>query len=589
MNRAASITRGLRSRIQPWMLALSAILVLALGLRLWGIEYGLPFGYQIDEERLYTRLAVIMLADGDLNPGYFQNPPLYMYVLEAVFALQHSGSDAALLIGDVPDRGELYLTARVVTAVLGTIGVWLVFVAARRFFDTAVALLTALLLAVAFMPVFYSHVALNNVPAMTAATLALIGVAGILHRGRRADFVLAGIGVGVAAATKYTAGIVVVPLLIAALLSPGGRAELRRVQIPPRLRGLRPVRRLAPRGSFPVEARLRNAAIALGVAFAAFVISNPHAVINFSHFLRAVGTQGRLVDENKYGQDPDGGIPFYIESWTWSIGWIPALAAIAGAVLLWRRDRRTFWVLVPIVPVFIVYMGWQTRYFGRWMLPVLPIVCMLACYAGVAAARALAAARPRLLPAAFAAVAVALCAQSLVHVVHNDRVLSRPHTLNVARAWMIDHVPETAGLITEPFRARSWRSPWDRARPSLQTSTDERQYAEYLEAGLVDQYRERGFCWVMATSNYWGLTLADDGRRDTARGYYEALDREGDLVFSASPWGPIDSPGGAGEDQVPFDFDFSYDFYPLDYDRPGPMVHVYRLRGGKCSPPAAPS
>lgn len=564
MTGAGSIARGLGSRIRPWMLALGAILALGLALRLWGIEYGLPFAYQIDEERLYTRLAVIMLADGDLNPGYFQNPPLYMYVLEAVFALQHSGSEAALLIGDVPDRGGLYLTARIVTAVIGTIGVWLSFVAARRFFDTAVALLTALLVAVAFMPVFYSHVALNNVPAMTAATLALIGVAGILHRGRRRDFILAGAGLGLAAATKYTAGIVLVPLLAAALFAPGGR-----------LRATSP--------------GIRGAAIALGAGLAAFVLANPHAVLNFSHFVRAVGTQGRLVDENKYGQDPNGGIPFYLESWTWSIGWIPALAAVAGAVLLWRRDRRTFWVLVPVVPLFIVYMGWQTRYFGRWMLPVLPIVAMLACYAGVAAVRAVAAARPRLAPAAGAAVAVALCVQSLVHVVHNDRVLSRPHTLNIARAWMLDHIPPGAGVITEPFRAASWRSPWERARSSLQTSEDDRQYAEYLDAGLVDEYRERGFCWVMASSNYWGLTLADDGRRDTARGYYEALAREGDLVFSASPWGAVGNPGGLSDDESPFDFDFSYDFYPLVYDRPGPRVHIYRLRGGGCSPRTAPS
>jgi hypothetical protein len=151
---------------------------------------------------------------------------------------------------------------------------------------------------------------------------------------------------------------------------------------------------------------------------------------------------------------------------------------------------------------------------------------------------------------------------------------------------MVENIPETAGVITEPFRARSWRSPWDRARPSLQTSADERQYAEYLEADLVDEYRARGFCWIMATSNYWGLTLADEGRRNFARGYYERLEREGDLVFSASPWGHIRSPGGPGQDVVPFDFDFSYDFYPLSYDRPGPMVHIYRLTGGKCRPPA---
>jgi len=50
------------------MLALGAILLLALLLRLWGIKYGLPFGYQIDEERIYVRGAARMLDAGSVNP-----------------------------------------------------------------------------------------------------------------------------------------------------------------------------------------------------------------------------------------------------------------------------------------------------------------------------------------------------------------------------------------------------------------------------------------------------------------------------------------------------------------------------------------
>ena len=42
--------------------------------------------------------------------------------------------------------------------------------ATRRFFGTEPALIAAALMAVAFLPVFYSHVALNNVPAMTAGS-----------------------------------------------------------------------------------------------------------------------------------------------------------------------------------------------------------------------------------------------------------------------------------------------------------------------------------------------------------------------------------------------------------------------------------
>jgi hypothetical protein len=33
---------------------------------------------------------------------------------------------------------------------------------------------------------------------------------------------------------------------------------------------------------------------------------------------------------------------------------------------------------------------------------------------------------------------------------------------------------------------------------------------------------------------------------------------------------------------VPFNFDWSFDYYPLAYARPGPEMTVYRLTGGAC-------
>jgi hypothetical protein len=35
---------------------------------------------------------------------------------------------------------------------------------------------------------------------------------------------------------------------------------------------------------------------------------------------------------------------------------------------------------------------------------------------------------------------------------------------------------------------------------------------------------------------------------------------------------------------VAFNFDWSFDYYPLAYARPGPLMTVYRLYGGRCGP-----
>jgi 4-amino-4-deoxy-L-arabinose transferase-like glycosyltransferase len=547
-----------RLGLERWMLALAGILLLALALRLWGIEYGLPFAYQIDEERLYVRNAVEMLDRGSIDPNYFHNPPLYSYLLEAVFAIAHGGDDARRLLHDVPDRGSLYLAARVVTALIGTLAVWLTYLAGRRFFDRRVGLLAALLMALAFLPVFYSHLALDNIPAMAAACAALLGVARVLNRGMARDYLLAGAALGVAAATKYIDGIVLLPLLTAIVLAPtSGLATSRR----------------------------RGLAIALGAALAAFVVCNPMSVIEPTRFFQGIDAQGGVVDLPKFGQDPDGGLPYYLWTFTWGLGWVPAIAALVGAGMLWRRDRPTALVLLPVLPLFLLYMGLQTRYFGRWMLPAYPIVCLLAAYAAarlveLGSRRGLA---PR--PALTAAAALALAGQGLVYAIHNDRVLSRPHTQNLARAWMLDHIPRDARLVVEPYRAKTWQSPWPNSVNSfLKVLGDEDvQYAEYLDAELVHDYQSLGFCWVVASSNVWGPTLEDPEHVPGAARYFRALEREGTVVFSASPYGDVDSPAGPGRDRVEFNYDWAYDFYPMAYERPGPTVLIYRLHGRRCA------
>ena len=45
---------------------------------------------------------------------------------------------------------------------------------------------------------------------------------------------------------------------------------------------------------------------------------------------------------------------------------------------IWRRDRRVGWVLVPVAVLYLLFLGLQGRYFGRWLLPIFPIACLLA-------------------------------------------------------------------------------------------------------------------------------------------------------------------------------------------------------------------
>src|SRR6185503_9532285 len=69
----ATSTRRMRAAEK---LALPAILIGALGLRLWGIHHGLPYAFNVDEGAHFVPRAIGMFGHS-LNPQYFVNPPAF--------------------------------------------------------------------------------------------------------------------------------------------------------------------------------------------------------------------------------------------------------------------------------------------------------------------------------------------------------------------------------------------------------------------------------------------------------------------------------------------------------------------------------
>src|ERR1039457_4356012 len=121
--------------------ALAAVLLATFGLRLWGIKQGLPYSYNVDEATHFVPKAVAFFSH-DLNPQYFLNPPAYSYLLHVVFELWFGSADAVNRTY-ATNPTEVFVIARVVAAVLGTVAVWLTYLAGGRFFNRDVGLLAA--------------------------------------------------------------------------------------------------------------------------------------------------------------------------------------------------------------------------------------------------------------------------------------------------------------------------------------------------------------------------------------------------------------------------------------------------------------
>lgn len=529
-------------------------MLLGLGLRLWNIDHGMPFAYNQDEELHFVPVAVDYFL-GSYNPGYFENPPALSYGLHAVFRLVFTEGfpfgAGGFRRSFLTDPEPAYLVARVVVALIGTGVIALVYWVGARFYERRVGLVAAALLAVSFLPVFYSKQGLNDVVTLAPLSVGLVACLIAYERGRTRDWLLAGAALGVACATKYTAGAMALTVCVAA----GLRLLERRDGVP-------------------------RAAVALAVSGAAFTLAffvlNPFALVDFGEFRSQLGGQSAQAGGAKLGQDEVPGWLYYGWTLTWGLGWLPALTAFAGAVLALRAHAPRALLLIVFPILFWIFLGFQARYFGRWLLPAYPALCVLAGYAAVRAVDALAL-RGSWRAAALALAVLALAGQGVLSSVRVDRLLGRTDTRAQARQFLTANVPPGARVVIEPFVSDKWLRTRGQAGGQIYDRFPIQRpfqaYEKRLSPGLVDVYRGTGYCWVVVGSHQKarGLKAGLAGAAD----YYARLDAESELIRAFSPY--------SDDTRRPaFSFDLSFNYLPSIYERPGPVVEVHRLRG--CQP-----
>ncbi len=529
-------------RPQTWPLSLWALLALALAVRLPGITYGLPsLFFHHDEPQVVLR--ALRFGTGDFNPHAFRWPGTWFmdlmfvvyagwYALARGLGVFHGPSDFAAAY--CADPTPFYLLGRGAALSLGLLTLPFLFALTERVAGRRAAPWACALLALNWLHLDLSRVAVPSVPMLFFVTVALYLMADPAGPGRVRSIAL-GVMCGFAASNLYYGGwaLLAWPGILAARPPGGIQARLRAAISTPML-------------------------LATAGALAGLLASCPWVVLDFHTFVHDLAFVNAQY-ATWQGQVPRALLPLW-NLWEVTglvlpelVGWPAWILAIAGGVLLVRAGsswmRGTLLYLAGFGTLLVL-----SRYqMPRYALPWLPILCVCA---GHAWSRI-----PRGVPAVLAALLVLGWTAADAGRIVLDR--SSRDTRELALEWVEAHIPAGSRVVLDALHHRNtFTAPLDlapesvhdklerlRTEPSAYGSSEAyRKYYEFLlahppphpyiqewtQAGThvdsLEGYARRGFRTFMVSSlMYEGFQHHGQWEDNPAGHFYGRLEREGRL------------------------------------------------------------
>ncbi len=480
------------SPVSRWIYVILLVLILIGGgyLRLVGLDWDENQHLHPDERFLTMVTSAIHsvenvgeyfdTANSSLNPhnrGY----GFYVYGTLPIFIVRYVGEG----LGKV-GYGDVYLVGRVLSAMMDLMTVTLVYFIGTRLYNRRVGLLGAAFLAMAVLPIQLSHFYAVDTFTTFFMTLAVYFAVEIattqdlldprLPKSRRlrksgvaaqpgtlklSSFLLFGLALGMAVASKISAAPVAVVLPLAAWIYWSKLPSEKRVQKAARIFGY-----------------LLLAAL---VSILAFRIFQPYAFSGPGFFglrpnelwldnMKSIRAQmAGDVDFPPALQWARRPLWFSVQNLVlWGLGLPLGILAWAGFLgMAWRMFKEKTWKRHLLVWGWVaLYFGWQSIQWNpmlRYQLPIYPLLSLFAAWAVFAVKRPRTPVPPllvgegpgerslreRWVRAVRTIVAVAVFTATFAYAYAFTRIYTRPHTRVEATRWIFQHVPGPVTLSIE--------------------------------------------------------------------------------------------------------------------------------------------
>jgi len=499
--------------------ALIFVLALAVLTRIWGISFGLPHMYHIDENR-FAQISLHYFT-GDLNPHFFHVPSLHTYTIAGIWGVYYLGGKALGTFHDRKDFMQAFernpsvfmLLGRLLTALMSIGTILVLYLIGAKMYDPRVGLLAALFLV--FSPVHnkISHYMVPDVPMLFFMMLTFLFIWLIYKKGLPRYYILAGLFAGLASATKYGGQMLFLPLFLAHLFR---QLEDRTVW-------------------WKIIFNLKL--ISSGLVFlGAFVLTSPYMILDFQRFWKDFQWQSQhLYQTGHFGSSTvEPAWIFYLrQGFRENIGLLSQFLIPAGLVLGFIKHKKREIILFsyPLVLFFMVG-GWKAKAV-RYLMPITPFFILIAAAFLVWALAFLWKSSPsdsapqsrqlRGRALLTGVVVLILLFHPAKSVFRFDTLLSHKDTRTLAEEWISTHIPPDSVIALEMYG------------PPISREDEKTLYRHTLSSVSLEWLHQRQTEYVIVSDIMYTRFVQFPEEFPREARFYQRLETEAALIKTFTP------------------------------------------------------
>jgi hypothetical protein len=347
-------------------------ILLLLALLLWTGLRAVDFGYHWDEAESQVNPVRWSLEEQTLLPNYYIYPSVnyglnlagLLPFLARSWLMGVRGDELMVDLLTAPNSPPFLIvlrSIRIALVSLAPLWIYLAVLVWRR--SRREALLTACVIGLSWEIAYHARWVAPDAVVMQFGALTLLFAILAACRPQQARWRrLAAIGAALATGTKYTAGLLMLPVLISSICA---RTDER-----------------------SAKAAVRVTVEELLIFGGAFLLTTPGAVLQPWAFLRALSVERTWYSQGHWGYTIDAGLPHLARMLEYvglvltspfaPIAAVLTVAAVAGAFWIWRESRRMAALLVLFPLAYLGYFATQQVMIVRNLLVVAPFLAMLA-------------------------------------------------------------------------------------------------------------------------------------------------------------------------------------------------------------------